>query len=83
MVEVEMIQKMAIHGETELEFHIFKVTIREQQACNLVNANASIYLYIAKVQLFLFSTKTNLQKLRFDNTIDFRVDNIIIVIVVT
>ena len=39
-----------------LEFHILKVTICEQQACNRVNVNVSIYLLIVGA-IFLFSTK--------------------------
>ena len=38
-----------------LEFNIFKVTICEQQACNLVHVNVSIYLLV--VAIFPFSTK--------------------------
>ena len=55
--------KMAIHTKRGLEFNILKVTICEQQACNVVNVNVSIYLLIVECNLFPFP-----QNLKFLNT---------------
>ena len=54
-----------------LEFHIFKVTIREQQACNLVNVNVSIYMLIVKCNLSFFH-KTLSSWIRFFSDIPVR-----------
>ena len=47
---------MAIQNERGLEFHIFEVTIHEEQACNLVIVKVSIHLLIVERNLS-FSTK--------------------------
>ena len=57
--------KLVVEGDIEykkwrstpnpgLEFEMFKATICEQQACNLVNVNVSIYLLIVECKLSFF-----------------------------